>query len=128
MRGRYDEIRGEGSDVVAIGTGDARYAEAFVRDEDVPFTVLVDDDGDAARAASVRSAGVLGVMGPGALAGGLRAFRAGKRQRRSGPRPLQLGATFVVGPGDDVRYRHLDADVGDHAPIDDVLAVLRAAA
>jgi len=31
----------------------------------------------------------------------------------------------VVGPGDAVRYEHLDADIADHAPIDDVLAALR---
>jgi hypothetical protein len=112
---------------VAVGTGDARYAAAFVAEEDVPFPVLVDGDGDAARAAAVRSAGLLGVMGPTAVLGGFRAFRAGKRQRRSGPRPMQLGATFVVGPGNAVRYEHLDDDVADHAPIDDVLTALRSA-
>jgi hypothetical protein len=36
----------------------------------------------------------------------------------------QLGATFVVGPGDVVAYAHLDRDSTDHAPLDEVLAHL----
>ena len=44
MRERYDEITGLGGDVVAIGTGDRSYAGAFVRDERIPFLVLVDDE------------------------------------------------------------------------------------
>ena len=125
MRRRYDDITATGAEVVAIGTGDQRYAAAFVKDEDVPFPVLVDDDGEAAGAASLRSAGVTGLVNPRVLAGSLKAFRGGSRQKRSGARPMQLGATFVVGPGDAVRYEHLDADIADHAPIDDVLAALR---
>ena len=37
----------------------------------------------------------------------------------------QIGATFVVGAGDQVRYEHLDADSTDHARIEEVLAALR---
>ena len=37
----------------------------------------------------------------------------------------QIGATFVIGAGDRVRYEHMDADSTDHAPIDEVVAVLR---
>jgi peroxiredoxin len=43
LRERYDEITSLGAGIVAIGTGDRRYAEAFVRDERIPFLVLVDD-------------------------------------------------------------------------------------
>ena len=44
LRERYDEITDAGGDIVAVGTGDQRYAEAFVADERIPFLVLVDDD------------------------------------------------------------------------------------
>ena len=54
MRDHHDEITALGADVVAIGTGDQRYAEAVVREERQPFLVLVDDDAVAANAASVR--------------------------------------------------------------------------
>ena len=56
MRRNYPEITSRGADVVAIGTGDVRYAQAFVNDEEIPFLVLVDDDASAANAASITRA------------------------------------------------------------------------
>jgi hypothetical protein len=38
---------------------------------------------------------------------------------------MQLGATFVIAPSNKVLYQHLDSDVGDHAPLADVLASLK---
>jgi len=124
LRERYDEIRQRGAEVVAVGTGDARYAAAFVDDEDVPFPVLVDDGGDAAQVASLRRARPWSLFDPRSFGGARRAHRAGYRIHRSGKRVTQLGATFVVGPGDTVRYEHLDAHTADHAPLDKVLAAL----
>lgn len=128
MRDRYQEIRTLGADVVAIGTGDARYARAFVAEERVEFLVLVDDDASAARAAEVTNASPITLLAPTHWAAGLRALRSGARQHRSGPRPTQLGATFVIAPGGDVRLAHIDRDAADHAPIDAVLAALRSGA
>lgn len=112
--------------MVAVGTGSARYAAAFVADEDIPFPVLVDDDGDAARAASVRSAHWLKVAGPKSWPGTVRVWRQGHRIHTAGRRVTQLGATFVVGPGDVVRYEHHAGDSSDNAPVADVLAALQA--
>ena len=39
-------------------------------------------------------------------------------------RVTQLGATFVLGPGDQVRYAHIDEHSADHASLDEVLAAL----
>jgi hypothetical protein len=55
-----------------------------------------------------------------------RARAAGHRVHRAGRRVTQLGAMFVLGPGPEVRYEHLDAHSADHAPVDDVLASLPA--
>jgi peroxiredoxin len=125
LRGRYDEITGRGADVVAIGTGSVRYAAAFVAEEHIPFPVLVDDDALAARAASVHKVGFFRLLTdrrsrPGAK----RARVAGHRIHKAGRRVTQLGATFVIGPGDEVRFEHLDDHSADHAPLDDVLAAL----
>jgi peroxiredoxin len=124
LREHYDEIRARGADVVAIGTGDERYAARFVADERVPFPVVVDDAGDAARAAAVRRATPWGLFNPRSFPGARRARKAGFRVHKSGKRVTQLGATFVVGPGDRVVYEHVDAHTADHAPLDDVLAAL----
>ena len=126
VRERYDQIQALGADVVAVGTGDERYAEAFVKQEDVPFPVLVDDDGAAARAAALRTIPFWQLLfDVRSWPGGLRARRAGFRTRRSGKRVTQLGATFVIGPGPRLRYEHIDRHSADHAPLETVLAQLR---
>jgi peroxiredoxin len=125
LRERYDEVRGLGGEVVAIGTGNRRYAEAFVNDEHVPFPVLVDDDAHAARAASVPKVNFFKlIVNPRGWAGTRRARASGHRVHKAGARVTQLGATFVVGPGANVRYEHVDEHSADHAPIDDVIAAL----
>ena len=126
MRGTYDDIRGAGAEVVAIGTGDHRYAEAFVREEDIPYPVLVDDDGAAAAAASLKKVNFATLLfDPRSLGGAIRAHREGFRIKKSGTRVTQLGATFVVGPGPIVRYAHVDAHTADHAPVSEVLAAVK---
>jgi peroxiredoxin len=125
LRGRYDEIRSRGAEVVAVGTGSVRHAAAFVADESVPFPVLVDDDARAARAASVRRVGFFRLLTDRrSREGAKRARAAGHRIHKAGRRVTQLGATFVIGPGEQVRYEHVDDHSADHAPLDDVLGAL----
>src|SRR3954451_14616201 len=89
LRRDHEEIISKGAEVVAIGTGDQRYAARFVAEEKIPFPVVVDDEGTAASAAAVGNGRVMDVIGPGAVLGGIRALRAGKRQHRTGTRPFQ---------------------------------------
>jgi peroxiredoxin len=124
LRERYDEIKGLDADIVAIGTGDRRYAESFVADEDIPFLVLVDDDATAAQAASLRTLNWFQLLHPRTWKATRETSKRGHHVHKSGKRVKQIGATFVIGAGDRVRYEHLDADSTDHAPVDDVLAVL----
>jgi peroxiredoxin len=125
LRGEYDEIQRRGAGVVAIGTGSVKHAAAFVADESVPFPVLVDDDARAARAASVRRVGFFRLLTDRrSREGAKRARAAGHRIHKAGRRVTQLGATFVIGPGEQVRYEHVDDHSADHAPLDQVLAAL----
>jgi peroxiredoxin len=125
LRGSYDEITRVGAEVVAIGTGDEYYAKAFVADERVPFPVLVDDAADAASAAAVRKVNFATLLfDPRSLKGARRAHRDGFRVKKSGKRVTQLGATFVVGPGPQIHYEHVDVHTSDHAPLAEVLAAL----
>lgn len=109
--------------MVAIGTGDVRYARAFVEQEEIPFLVLVDDDAAAARAASVRKVNFFKLLGPGTWRATRKTWQDGYRIHKSGKRVNQLGATFVIGPGPTVHYTHIDDDSTDHAPLEDVIAL-----
>jgi AhpC/TSA antioxidant enzyme len=128
LRARYPELQGLGAEVVAVGTGDAGYAQAFVADESIPFPVLVDDGGRAAEAAAVQSSSFIGMLHPRTWAATRETWRRGYRIHRAGKRVTQLGATFVVapGPGGGARllYEHLDRDSTDHAPLGEVVAAL----
>jgi len=122
LRDRYDDLKAQGVELVAVGTGDQRYAGAFVRDEKIPYLVLVDDDAQAADAASVNNASWYRLLHPTTWAATVATWRRGHRIHSPGKRVTQLGATFVLGPGNEVRYSHVDADSTDHAAIPDVLA------
>ena len=124
MRDAEPEISAKGAAIVAVGTGNVRYATAFVHDEHIPFRVLVDDDGAAARAAQVRTVPFLSMFTGGTWGKTVATWRRGYRIHRSGKRVTQMGGTWVIGPGDVVHYEHVDADSTDHAPIADVLAAL----
>lgn len=124
LRGHYAEIQKRGADLVFIGTGDLAYARSFVHDLDIPFPVLVDDAAEAARAASIRRAGLLGMFSPASFPGGIRAWKAGHRIGKPGARVDQLGASFVIGPGPTLHYQHYDAHTADHAPMDAIFAAL----
>ena len=126
MRERQDEITKLGADIVAIGTGDRRYAEAFVHDERIPFLVLVDDDAAAAQAASLRTLNWFQLLHPRTWKATREASKRGHHVHKSGKRVRQIGATFVIGAGDRVRYEHMDTDSTDHADIDQLVSVLRA--
>ena len=110
--------------MTAIGTGGRRYALAFIEDERVPFPVLLDEEGTAAEIAGTNTLGAGSVFSPAAWSAGFRSFKGGSRQQRTGRRPFQLGATLVVGPGNVLRYADFEDHAGDHADLDQVLAVL----
>lgn len=124
MRERYPEFRDRGAEIVALGTGDAEYARAFVAEEKIPFPVLVDEDGAAARAAAVRVSSFLGLFHPRTWKPTRRTWQRGYRVHAAGNRVTQLGASFVIAPGPKLLFEHLDRDSTDHAPLDALLDAL----
>ncbi|MGI9641475.1 MAG: peroxiredoxin-like family protein [Acidimicrobiia bacterium] len=124
VRDRYDELLATGAQVTAIGTGGKRYAMAFIEDENVPFPVLLDEEGYAAEIVGTGKIGAVAALRPDAIAAGLGSFMRGNRQKNAGRRPMQLGATIVIGPGDEILYEDYEDYAGDHADIDEVIAAL----
>ncbi|MDJ0791885.1 MAG: peroxiredoxin-like family protein [Acidimicrobiia bacterium] len=124
VRDRYDEILATGAGVTAIGTGGRNYAKAFIEDEQVPFPVLLDEDGSAAEIVGTGTLSAVSLVSPGQVVAGFRSFSKGNRQQKSGRRPMQLGATIVMAPGDEILYEDFEDHAGDHADIDEVIAAL----
>lgn len=127
LRDAHPDITARGGDVIVIGTGDARYAKDVKDTLGLPFPVLVDDDGSAARVAALKKVTIVSALRPGPWVALVKAMRRSDRTTaggKLGARVSQLGATFVVGPGARVRYEHLDRDIADHAPMAAVLAAL----
>ena len=110
--------------MTAIGTGGRNYAKAFIEDEQVPFPVLLDEDGTAAEIVGTGSLGVTSLVSPGQIAAGWRSMRGGNRQKKPGARPMQLGATLVIGTDGEILYEDYEDFAGDHADIDEVIAAI----
>lgn len=110
--------------MTAIGTGGKRYAKAFIEDERVPFPVLLDEDGAAAEIAGTKTMSAATILRPKQIGAGIRSTLKGNRQHNAGRRPFQLGATFVIGPGDVVRYADYEDFAGDHADLDEIIAAV----
>lgn len=121
MRDHEDDLRRAGASVAAVGLADRRYADAFRDETGIRFPLLVDEERLAYRSAGLHKASVLHLMRRDNARARRRALAAGHRQRRLGRDPLQLGASFVFGPGDRDLYVHRNATFGDNAPVEDLL-------
>jgi alkyl-hydroperoxide reductase/thiol specific antioxidant family protein len=126
LRDREPEFVAAGARLAAVGLGDRTYAQAFREESAIRFPLLVDERREAYRAAGLGMASMLDVAKPSNLLGGLRAFSAGHRVGRIGQDPMQLGGSFVFGPGNVDRFAHVSETFSDNAPVETLLAALRA--
>jgi hypothetical protein len=90
----------------------------------VPFPVLLDEEGVAAGIVGTGALGPTSLLRPGQIVAGFRSLAGGNIQHKAGRRPMQLGATIVMGPGDEIIYEDFEDYAGDHADIDEVIASL----
>ncbi len=90
----------------------------------MPFGVLLDEDAEAADIVEMNRLGATSLIRPDALFAGARSLARGNRQHKTGRRPTQLGATLVMAPGDELIYVNKESFAGDHADLDEVMAVL----
>ena len=98
-----------------IGTGDGMYARGMVQQYDLPFRVLLDEDGQAAQAAAVQRVSIWKLFHPSSYGATYRTWKAGYKVGKAGKRVDQLGASFVLGPDSEVLYQYYDEHTADHA-------------
>jgi peroxiredoxin len=125
LRDHQDEIRAAGAGLAAIGTGDLRYAEHFKTERKIDFPLLVDDQLTTYRAIGARRGGLKEMLGLATLSAGIRTVAHGRMQGRSGPHPLQFGATHLIRPDGSVPYAWVNGDFADDPPLPEVLAAIR---
>jgi peroxiredoxin len=124
LRDHEAAFEAAGARVAAIGLGDRAYARAFREETGIRFPLLVDEERKAYRIARLRSASLLHLFSRANAAARTRARSAGHRQHRLGKHPFQLGGSFVLGPGDVVRYAHVSGTFGENASPEHLLAAL----
>jgi hypothetical protein len=115
-----------GARLAAIGLGDVTHARAFHAETGMTFPLFVDAERRAYTAAGLGRAGLLHLLHPFNFRARAAAKAQGFRQVGLGRDPLQLGGTFVLGPGDTERFAHVSATFGDNADVGAVLAAVRA--
>jgi peroxiredoxin len=128
LRPRLHELARIDVDVVIVGNGSPAQLAAFVEREEVQDVACFTDPTLAAyRAAGlVRSA--WGTFGPVAVGQLVRAYMRGFRNGRPQGDLQQQGGTLYVTRAGILAFHHRAANLGDHAPLVDVVDVALAEA
>ncbi len=124
MREQEQAFRSKGAHLAAVGLGDAQYAKAFREQTGIKFPLLIDERRQAYGALELKKAGLLHLFRKDNMQARKRAKSAGHRQRRLGKDPLQLGGSFIFGPGGKEYFAHISETFGDNAQPATLLAAL----
>jgi alkyl-hydroperoxide reductase/thiol specific antioxidant family protein len=124
LREHEDEFRRKGARLAAVGLGDFKYARFFREKTGIPFPLLVDENRAAYKAVALRNATLLHLLRSDNMKARKRAKAAGHKQHRLGKDPLQLGGSFVFGPGNKDLFVHVSETFGDNASPSEMLKVL----
>ena len=124
MREREKGFQLKGARIAAVSLGDLEYARIFREDTGITFPLLIDADRVAYRAMDLGVGSIFSIFRSENREARTRALAAGHRQHKLGKNPLQLGGSFIFGPGNVDRYAHANETFGDNAPVADLLAAL----
>lgn len=118
-----NEIEAAGAQLIAIGNGHAHWAQNFIEEQEVEFSVYVDPGlrsyehfgmkrglGEVATLKSIRHAA--------------RALGGGHRQSPVRGDGLQNGGVVVTDANGNIVYKHVEQETGDLADLDEVIAAL----
>ena len=124
MRANEQAFHDRGAALAAVGLGDREYARAFRQETGITFPLLVDEKREVYETLELKSANIFHVFRKDNTEARARAKAAGYSQQKLGKNPLQLGGSFVFGPGDVDRFAHISETFGDNARIEALLAAL----
>jgi len=124
LREYQQKFKDKGARLAAIGLGDANYARAFREETGITFPLLIDEQRQAYRTLGLKKASLLHLFRKDNALARKRAKAGGHRQHKLGKDPLQLGGSFVFGPGNVDRMAHVSETFGDNALPEAILEAL----
>lgn len=123
MRGAEQQLSERGAELVYVGPVDPGSAAAFRQEHGLAAPVLSDPAGEAFGAAEMRR-GIRPMLSLRAVTNGLRALRAGFRQRKVEGNPWQQGGVLVFAANGALLAQQRDVGVGDLLDVDAALRPL----
>lgn len=124
MREYEQRFKQKGAGLAAVGLGDPQYARSFREETGIEFPLLIDEQREAYRALGLKKASLLHLFRKDNALARKRAKAGGHRQRRLGKDPLQLGGSFVFGPGNVDYLVHISDTFGDNASAESILEAI----
>jgi hypothetical protein len=124
LRDHELKFKAKGASLAVIGLGDTNYARSFRQDTGIKFPLLIDEKREAYRALGLKKASLLHLFRPDNARARKRAKAGGHRQLRLGKDPLQLGGSFVFGPGNVDLLAHISETFGDNANPESILEAI----
>jgi hypothetical protein len=124
LRDRYEDFLTAGAEVVAIGMGASRRAQAFKDEMAIPFPLLIDRTKETYRLLELDRGSWTDVAGPTVWGRGLTSIARGNRQSWPQEDPRQLGGAAVVLPGSRMAFVHRAKTSSDNVPVDELLKAL----
>ena len=122
MRGRLDEIRSAGGELVLVGSGTPEQARDFGATV-AGVRVLADPSLRAYRALDLKHSRAA-TLNPGSVIAGARSTLRGHFQGPPQGDPWQQGGLFVVSPGGEILFAQRYKDAGERPRLDKALAAL----
>jgi hypothetical protein len=124
LRGRLDEIRAAGAELVLVGSGSVRQAASYQRRYAPDCTVLTDPTLAAFRALGLKR-GVVETLGPSTWLRAAGSVARGHLQGRTRGDPWQQGGLFVMARGGRLVFEQRNRDAGTRPDIERALRALR---
>jgi len=124
LREHEQEFRSAGASLAAVGLGGRTYACVFREETGIKFPLLIDHNREAYQAVELKKASLLHLLRRDNMAARKRAKAGGHHQHKLGKDPLQLGGTFIFGPGNVDHFVHLSETFGDNSTQEQILKAL----
>ena len=119
-----NDVEANGAKIVIIGSGTPEQAKNYATDFKVDLDIYVDKSLQTYNAFSLKR-GFFKTLGWKSLKCGVRAIQSGFHQGLSAGDLWQQGGVFVLSPGKQIVYQHVEQYAGEPLEKDEVLQAIK---